>query len=227
MDDSSSSPYLVRGRSADDKASSAPSAAHCGRRGRCNEFSTLNLRYREQLRKHWDQVNKQVNLFAAEYEKCSREQGSGESLSDVRDRALLSYQSLYGDFKHFNIWALLREKQKFQEDEDHRRWWLHEQRKRNSSGGLQLDVHRGREFWHTDAHPMSYRRQGCEEQEEGEGDILLASRLPIADPDPDPGSTCLLGVGNGLNVADVVGHAQRPHEVYGSGQSRISPRVDR
>ena len=57
-------------------------------------------RHREQLRKHWDQIKKQVNLFAAEYEKCEREQASGESLADVRDKAMQSYISLYGDFKH-------------------------------------------------------------------------------------------------------------------------------
>ncbi|XP_047940201.1 uncharacterized protein LOC125187621 [Salvia hispanica] len=70
-------------------------------------------RHREQLRKHWDQIKKQVNLFAAEYEKCEREQASGESLVDVRDKAMQSYISLYGDFKHYQSWALLRDKQKF------------------------------------------------------------------------------------------------------------------
>ena len=40
----------------------------------------------EQLRKHWDQIKKQVNLFAGEYDKCEREQSSDESLSDVRDK---------------------------------------------------------------------------------------------------------------------------------------------
>ena len=67
-------------------------------------------RHREQLRKHWDQIKKQVNLFAGEYEKCEREQGSGESLADVRDKAMQSYISLYDDFKHYQSWALLRDK---------------------------------------------------------------------------------------------------------------------
>ena len=40
-------------------------------------------------------------MFAAEYDKCLREQGSGESLTDVRNKAVASYMSLYGDFKHF------------------------------------------------------------------------------------------------------------------------------
>ncbi|XP_047965699.1 glutathione S-transferase T3-like [Salvia hispanica] len=70
-------------------------------------------RHKEQLRKHWDQIKKQVNLFAAEYEKCEREQASGESLADVRDKAMQSYILLYGDFKHYQSWALLRDKQKF------------------------------------------------------------------------------------------------------------------
>ena len=50
------------------------------------------MRHREQLRKHWDQIKKQVG----EYEKCEREQGGGESLADVRDKAMQSYMSLYG-----------------------------------------------------------------------------------------------------------------------------------
>ena len=48
-----------------------------------------------------------------EYEKCEREQASGESLANVRDKAMQSYISLYGDFKHYQSWALLRDKQKF------------------------------------------------------------------------------------------------------------------
>ncbi|XP_041999647.1 glutathione S-transferase T3-like [Salvia splendens] len=71
-------------------------------------------RHREQLCKHWDQVKRDVNLFSAEYEKCLREQGSGKSLTNVRDRALASYISLYGDFKNYNSWLLLKDKQKFQ-----------------------------------------------------------------------------------------------------------------
>ena len=48
-----------------------------------------------------------------EYEKCEREQGGGESLVDVRDKAMQSYVSLYVDFKHYQSQALLRDKQKF------------------------------------------------------------------------------------------------------------------
>ena len=58
-------------------------------------------RPREPLHKHWEQIKKQVNLFSAEYEKCQREQGSGESMADVRDKAIATYTSLYGDFKHY------------------------------------------------------------------------------------------------------------------------------
>ena len=71
-------------------------------------------RHREQLRKHWDQIKKQLNLFSAEYTKCLRGQGSGESLTDVRDKALESYISLYGKFKHYSSWLIVKEKQKFQ-----------------------------------------------------------------------------------------------------------------
>ena len=70
-------------------------------------------RQREPLRKHWNQINKQINLFAGKCDKCEREQASGESLADVRDKAIQSYMSLYGDFKHYQSWALLKEKQKF------------------------------------------------------------------------------------------------------------------
>ena len=52
-------------------------------------------------------------MFAGEYEKCEREQGSGESLADVRDKAMQSYISLYGNFKQYQSWALLRDKKKF------------------------------------------------------------------------------------------------------------------
>ena len=46
--------------------------------------------------------------------KCLREQGSGESLSDVRDKALASYLSMYGEFKHYSAWLIVKDKQKFQ-----------------------------------------------------------------------------------------------------------------
>ena len=49
-----------------------------------------------------------------ECEKCEREQGSGENMSDVSDKAIAMYTSLYGDFKHYQSWLLLKEKQKFQ-----------------------------------------------------------------------------------------------------------------
>ena len=40
-------------------------------------------------------------MFAGEYDKYEREQACGESLSDVRDKAVQSYMSLYGEFKHY------------------------------------------------------------------------------------------------------------------------------
>ena len=49
-------------------------------------------------------------MFAGEYDKCEREQASGESLADVRDKAVSSYTSLHDDFKHYQSWALLKEK---------------------------------------------------------------------------------------------------------------------
>ncbi|XP_047940971.1 glutathione S-transferase T3-like [Salvia hispanica] len=74
---------------------------------------TAYKRQREPLRKHWNQIKKHVNLFAGKYDKCEREQASGESLADVRDKAIQPYTSLYDDFKHYPSWALLKEKQKF------------------------------------------------------------------------------------------------------------------
>ena len=62
---------------------------------------TAYKRQREPLRKHLNQIKKHVNLFTGEYDKCEREQASGESLADVRDKAIQSYMSLYGDFKHY------------------------------------------------------------------------------------------------------------------------------
>ena len=58
--------------------------------------------------------NKEADQFVrGRYDKCEREQASGESLADVRDKVVQSYISLYGEFKHYQIWALLKGKQKF------------------------------------------------------------------------------------------------------------------
>ena len=49
-------------------------------------------------------------MFTTEYDKCLREHGSGESLTNVRNKAVASFISLYGDFKNFRSWLLLKEK---------------------------------------------------------------------------------------------------------------------
>ena len=49
-------------------------------------------------------------MFSAEYEKWKREQESDESMADVCDKTIAMYTSLYGDFKHYQSWHLLKEK---------------------------------------------------------------------------------------------------------------------
>ena len=118
-------------------------------------------------------------MFAGEYDKCGREHASGESLADVRGKAIQLYTSLYGNFKHYQSWALWKEKQKFvggmlpESTAAKKRASKHTfgDYTSSESGASPMDLNNPVFEDKSSGTPMSPRHQGC--QGKGQGDILV------------------------------------------------------
>ncbi|XP_047947843.1 uncharacterized protein LOC125193933 [Salvia hispanica] len=68
---------------------------------------------KDQLRKCWDRIKLHVNNFKDIYTKFRDKRASGESMEDVIQKSMATYQSKYGQFKFYNIWLILKDKPKF------------------------------------------------------------------------------------------------------------------
>ncbi|KAL1559585.1 hypothetical protein AAHA92_09911 [Salvia divinorum] len=83
---------------------------------RYNSLRTVGSKKRsdEQLRKHWDRMKREISKFSAEYTNSVRMWGSGESMEDIRDKAMKAYAQRWGEFKHYEIWLIVKDLPKFQ-----------------------------------------------------------------------------------------------------------------